>query len=168
MSAVTTQTGGRKERFLNKEVAKISKRVPLFYQALSLFKSYGLLIVFWTTSLFFVISCSNPSLRPLVELVPLTCTPLFLFGVAFRSYDLSLLCDLLFKIRLCDLLWSLFRQRAATLFQFRVAFRGSKIRFFDQDRIQKFAFNRLVFADVSDDSIDGHGHLLEREFDRAG
>ena len=55
MSAVTTQTGGRKERFLQRGRKDLKEGSRFFYQALSPFKSYGLLIVFWTTSLFFVL-----------------------------------------------------------------------------------------------------------------
>jgi hypothetical protein len=55
----------------------------------------------------------------------------------------------------------------SALLQFRVAFRNGKIGFFDQDRVQKFTFDRLVFPDMGDDSVDRHRHLFEREFDRA-
>jgi hypothetical protein len=55
----------------------------------------------------------------------------------------------------------------SALLQFCVALRNGKIGFFNQDRIQKFAFDRLVFPDMRDDSIDRHRHLFEREFDRA-
>ena len=78
MSAVTTQTGGRKERFLNKEVAKISKKGSAFL----------------------------PSTLTLQKLRPPD-------RILDNRSLLCDLCDLLFKIRLCDLLWSLFRQRAA-------------------------------------------------------
>ncbi len=151
MSGVTTQTGGRKERFLNKEVAKISRKgsaflpSPLILQKLQppdcILDNLSLLGDLcnadvelrafsrgflsgergFTTpiqspyvvaamprcdllfkSVFATFGGSSLNMRP----------PLFQFRVAFRSNDLSLLCDLcdlLFKIRLCDLLWNLFR-----------------------------------------------------------
>src|SRR6266403_2158173 len=112
-------------------------------------------------------SCSNPSLRSFVELVPLT------YGPAISVPQQRPLSFVTSVTSCSKSVFAIFCGTCSAnvrppLFQFRVAFRSSKIRFFDQDRIQKFAFNRLVFADVSDDSIDGHGHLFEREFDRAG
>jgi hypothetical protein len=56
MSAATTQTGGRKDGFKQRGRKDLKEGSRFFYQALSPFKSYGLLIVFWTTSLFFVTS----------------------------------------------------------------------------------------------------------------
>jgi hypothetical protein len=53
------------------------------------------------------------------------------------------------------------------LLQFGVAFRSGKIRFLDEHRIQKLAFDRLFFTDMRDDRVDRHRHLLKREFDRA-
>jgi hypothetical protein len=108
----------------------------------------------------------------LVELVSPTCRPRY-FSSAQRSAATT---PLFFVSSMTSCSKSVFAPFGGTcftnvrppLFQFGVAFRSSKIRFFDQDRIQKFAFNRLVLADVSDDSIDGHGHLFKREFDRTG
>src|SRR5260221_405591 len=93
-----------KERFLNQEVSKISKKGPAFLPSplilqklrppdcildnVSLLCSKSVFAIFGG-------ACSV-NVRP----------PLFQFRVAFRSHNLSLLCDLcdlLFKIRLCDL-----------------------------------------------------------------